>query len=217
MSPTSLLKATLCALTITIHAGVFAQVKSDAWYPGKIELIDDHIYDVELRYVFTRMEGLLQVREFDEVVTLSPIKVKSFEFYDAIRDEHRRFVSVSSFMEHVQYRKKLFIEVLYDGNEISLLRRTDSFGAMPTESLYLMDHQTQNILPYAVSKYSRKNSSVYINADTKLLYQLTYKHKRELRDYVSRNSLKLKKPEDIITLLVYFDQLANLSVKDSSQ
>ena len=217
MSPVSLLKSTLSVFFITIQTGVFAQIKSDAWYHGKIELIDEHVYDVELRYVFTRMEGLLQVREYDEVVTLSPLKVKAFEFFDTAKDAYRRFVSVSSFMEHAQYQKKLFIEVLYDGNEISLLRRTDSFGAMPTESLYLMDHKTQSIMPYAVSKYSRKNSSVYINADTRLLYQMTYKYKKQLKDYVSRNHLKLKKPEDIIALLVYFDQLANLSVKDSSQ
>ena len=216
MSPANLLKTTITILIIIANIPVFAQIKTDAWYQGEIELIDNHSYKVDLRYVPTRSEGLLQARENGEVLTLSPLKVTSFDFFDTLKNEYRHFVSIPTFLERHQYQTRMFIEVLYAGNAVSLLRHTDSFGMMAIETLYLMDHDMQDIFPYAVSKYSRKNRPVYINADTKLLFQLTDKHKKELKDYAAGNHLRLRKPQDIIALLTYFDQLSNISAQDSS-
>ena len=216
MSPANLLKVLFLLVIVTLNLSVFAQTKSDAWYTGEIELIDNHIYQVQLRYVPTRSEGLLQARENEALMTLSPLKIKSFEFFDSLRNEYRRFVSIPTFMENHQYQKKMFIEVLYPGNAVSLFRHTNSYGMMATEALYLMDHRTQEIFPYAVSKYSHRNKPVYINADTKLLFQLGRVHTKELKDYATRNHLRLRKLQDISALLTYLDQLSNISAKEIS-
>ena len=202
--------ATVACLNIT----VIAQTKSDSWYRGEIELIDNNVYQVELRFVPTRSEGLLQAKEDEELITLSPLKVKSFSYFDEARNERRQFVSIPTFLGNHQYQKKMFIEVLYPGNAVSLLRHTDSFGMMATEALYLMDHNTQDVLPYAVSKYSNKNKPIYINADTRLLFKLREAHAKEMKDYTARNNLKLRRPKDIIALLNYLDQISNISAKD---
>ena len=216
MSPGNLPKVILTTLFVALNVLAFAQVKTDAWHQGEVELIDNKVYKVNLRYVPTRSEGLLQAMENGELMTLSPLKVKSFEFFEESKNEYRYFISVPNFLENHQYQKRIFIEVLYAGSGISLLRHADSYGMMATETLYLMDHIKEEIFSYAVSKYSRKNRPVYINADTKLLFQLADKHKKELKDYVASHDLNLRKPRDIIALLTYHDQLSNISAQDNS-
>ena len=216
MSPGSPLKIIVVILFTIIIAPVFGQIKTDAWHAGEIELIDNRVYQVDLRYVSARSESMLQARENGELLTLSPLKVKSFEFFDSSKNEYRYFISIPNFMENHQYQKKMFIEVLYNGNSISLLRYTDSFGMMATEGLYLMDQGTHAIFPYAVAKYSSKNRPVYINADIKLLFQLADDHKKALRDYAGTNQLGLRNPKDVITLLTYLDQISNISAQDNS-
>ena len=216
MSPGNLLKAQLILVFITINLSVLAQTKSDAWYKGEVELIDNNTYEIDLRYVPTRSEGILQARENDELVTLSPLKVNSFEFFDLSRNERRHFVSIPTLIQNHQYQKKMFIEVLHEGNTVSLLRHTDSYGVMATETLYLKDHKTRRIFPYAIAKYTNKDLPVYINADTKLLFRLGDSHEQDLKNYATHKHLRLRKPRDIIALLTYLDQLNNISAKDVS-
>lgn len=192
----------------------FTQSKKNVWHQGEIQLPDDQVYRVELRFISDRTEGLLQVKEQNQLLTLSPLKVKSFQFFDSLRNQQRKFVSLSVQMDDYQYKKNLFFEVLYNGESVSLLGRTDSFSISSFESLYLHNHKEDIILPFATSKWMKNKRPVYQKPDVKLLYEMAGERKNELKSFITSNKLQLNHPADMIALLTHFDHLSAATSKN---
>ncbi len=204
------LKKLLSVIIILFNCQFFcsAQFKKNPWFQGQVQLADNQKFDVALRLLSERSEGLLQVKEEGQLITLSPVKVKSFQFFDEAREQQRKFVSLATNINQHQYKKNMFFEVFFQGKSISLLGRTDSFNMSSFESLYIHDHKENLILPFTTSKWVKRNIPVYQKPNLKVLYAMAGDLKNDLKNYINANNLSLKDPEDMIALLTHFDHLA---------
>ncbi len=199
---------------ISCHATCFSQFKKNPWVKGNVRLTDNQEFQVELRLLSERSEGLLQVREGGQLITLSPVKVKSFDFYDEARGQQRSFVSLVTTLSQNHYKKNMFFEVFFQGKSISLLGRTDSYNMASFESIYIHDHKEDVILPFTTSKWVRHHKPVFQKPNLKVLFALAGDLKSDLKSYINANNLSLKDPEDMITLLNHFDYLTTATSKN---
>ncbi|MDN5199894.1 hypothetical protein QQ008_00935 [Fulvivirgaceae bacterium BMA10] len=198
----------------------------DSWYDGQVVLANDSRHHVKLRYNGRLTEGLLQVKENDRIYTLNPDKVTSFSYYDSARDEQRSYISMPIFIEYHQHAKKLFMEVLHEGNSISLLRRTDVLNPkafvsnrhkdsnktkkyFKRESLYLLDHSLNRIYNFKSTSYAHQKYRNYSNADKKLLFGMMGHYGDDVKAYASLHKIKVNSVENISRLLDHYHRLAD--------
>lgn len=128
------------------------------WTPGSIVLETNDTVSCTLRYNQMVPEGLLQVLDGENILTLSVKDVKCFFFFDTARNRYRKFFTLSVPLNG-QLSREMFMEYVYGNENVSILNHktmglahsymeyTPFRQPVPVNHLYLLDCQTGEVLP----------------------------------------------------------------------
>jgi hypothetical protein len=162
------------------------------WTPGVVVLESDDTVACNIRYNQMVPEGLLQVRDGDNVLTLSVRDVKCFFFFDAEKKRYRKFFTLSVPFEGTVSRE-MFLEYIYGNDNVSILNHktmglahgymefTPFKQPIPLNKQYLLDCRTGALLPIseqnALSLLDKKSKVANFIEDQGIRF-------RKLSDYV---------------------------------
>ena len=183
----------------------------DGWVRGEVLFDDNSQAMVDMRFNTQLEEGLLQIRKGDGISSLSPEKVKSFAYIDDYNATIRNFVSVPIYSDYFQYTKKYFLEVIFEGDNLVLMRRAFSYALSLKikkpmnfsnyEVLYLYDKEDQELFIYTI------DTTWGPKANKKVLHQLLGKNKDAVKNYIKENKLFYTRVEDLVRIIEYYDDL----------
>jgi len=123
-----------CLIVFVLNLNLFSQKLEGAittgilksyenFVPGKIELDNGKSYECQLYYNSSVPEGLLQVLEGDQKVTVSPNLVKKFSYFDKKLERERVIYSLKVSNQESDYRRLMFFEIIYKNKYISVLNQ----------------------------------------------------------------------------------------------
>ncbi|HEY9488859.1 MAG TPA: hypothetical protein VIQ51_11025, partial [Chryseosolibacter sp.] len=128
------------------------------WTPGLVVLETNDTVQCLLRYNQIVPEGLLQVLDGENILTLSVKDVKCFFFFDSKKERYRKFFTLSVPLNG-QVNREMFLEYLYGNDKVSILNHktmglahgymehTPFKQPMPINRQYLFDSRTGTLLP----------------------------------------------------------------------
>lgn len=162
------------------------------WTPGLVVLETNDTVECTIRYNQMVPEGLLQVLDGDNVLTLSVRDVKCFFFFDAQKNRYRKFYTLSVPFEG-NISREMFLEYIYGNDNVSILNHktmglahgymefTPFKQPIPVNKQYLLDARTGELLPIsednALSLLVDKHQVVTFIEDNDIRF-------RKLSDYV---------------------------------
>ena len=173
------------------------------WNDGSVVFKTGDTLMCKLRYNHAASCGILQVLENEIPVTVSPLDVASFSFYDERKQRLRRFSSlaIGQLEEKGQF---FFVENIYSDHRFSIVNhRTMDVpnGYMnytrliskpvPMSKKFILDATTGQLLPL-----SKENA-----------IRLLENRRNEVMSYIQNNHLKFKKTADYIHLFEYHSSL----------
>lgn len=167
------------------------------WTPGLVVLETNDTVPCQLRFNQMVPEGLLQVLDGDNVLTLSVKDVKCFLFFDTSKNRLRKFYTLSvPFAGSVS--REMFLEFVYGNDKVSILNHktmglahaymeyTPFKQPVPVNKMYLLDYRTGDLLPM-----SEQNA----------LSLLDYKH--QVAGFIEENAIRFRKLSDYIRVFEY--------------
>lgn len=128
------------------------------WTPGFVVLETNDTVACNLRYNQLVPEGLLQVLDGENILTLSVRDVKCFFFFDVAKNKYRKFFTLSVPLEGQQQRE-MFLEYIYGNERVSILGHktmglahgymeyTPFKQPIPLSRQYLLDCRSGRIVP----------------------------------------------------------------------
>lgn len=128
------------------------------WTPGVVVLETNDTVACTLRFNQLVPEGLLQVLDGQNILTLSVRDVKCFFFFDAKKERHRKFFTLSVPLDGYPNRE-MFLEFIYGNDKVSILSHktmglahgymeyTPFKQPIPLNKQYLLDSRTGRLLP----------------------------------------------------------------------
>lgn len=162
------------------------------WTPGLVVLETNDTVSCNIRFNQMVPEGLLQVLDGDNILTLSVKDVKCFFFFDARRNRYRKFFTLSVPINSL-IKREMFLEYVYGNEKVSILNHKTmglahsymEFSpvkqATPLDKQYLLDCQTGKLLPIseenALSLLDQKQKIALFIQDNRIRF-------RKLSDYV---------------------------------
>lgn len=171
------------------------------WTPGYIVLETNDTVSCSLRYNQMVPEGLLQVLDGENVLTLSVKDVKCFFFFDADKNRYRKFFTLSVPLNG-QVSREMFMEYVYGNENVSILNHktmglahsymeyTPFRQPVPVNHLYLLDCKTGEMLPI-----SEENA-------------LTLIDKKEIvTGFIQTNGIRFRKLSDYVKVFEYDNSL----------
>lgn len=169
-----ILSASCLQLPPANNPNLSAQYYPD-WTPGIVVLETNDTVACSLRYNQMVPEGLLQVLDGENILTLSVRDVKCFFYYDSIQDRHRRFFTLSVPLNR-QVHREMFLEYVYGNDKVSILNHKTMGLAhsymelspfkqsIPLNKLYLLDCRKGEVFPIseenALSMLDKKESVI---------------------------------------------------------
>jgi hypothetical protein len=167
------------------------------WTPGVVVLETDDTVACTLRYSQMVPEGLLQVADGDNILTLSVKDVKSFAFFDAHRNRYRKFFTLSIPLDGKK-RREMFLEYIYGNERVSILNHktmglahaymefTPFKQPVPLNRQYLLDCRTGTLMPI-----SEKNALSLLGKRQKVV------------NYIRQNDIRFRKLSDYVKIFEY--------------
>ena len=162
------------------------------WTQGLVVLETNDTVACQLRFNQMVPEGLLQVLDGNNILTLSVKDVKCFFFFDAKKNRYRKFFTLSVPMNGYVSRE-MFLEYIYGNDKVSILSHktmglahsymeyTPFKQPVPLNRQYLLDSRTGKLLPIseqnALSLLEKKQEVVNFIQDNEIRF-------RKLSDYV---------------------------------
>jgi len=151
------------------------------WTQGIVVLESNDTVACVLRYNQLVPEGLLQVLDGENVLTLSVRDVKCFFFYDSAKHRYRKFFTLRVPLQG-SVQREMFLEYIYGNENVSILSHktmglahsymeyTPFKQPIPLNRQYLLDCKTGKVLPIseenALSLLEKKQMvSAYIEAN----------------------------------------------------
>ena len=86
-------------------------------------MVSGRVVETELQLQVGFMEGTLQLRSEGRIESLTPRQVVRFQYYDSTFNSIREFVSVPTKFRDRPGAKNVFLELVYQGEKYSLMRR----------------------------------------------------------------------------------------------
>lgn len=167
------------------------------WTAGVVVLETNDTVACNLRFNQMVPEGLLQVLDGENILTLSVKDVKGFFFYDEARERYRKFFTLSMpFDGYVD--REMFLEYVYGNDRVSILNHktmglahgymefTPFKQAIPLNKQYLLDCRTGKLLPI-----SEENA-----------FSLVEK-KKKVAGFIAKNHLRFRKLSDYVKIFEY--------------
>ena len=128
------------------------------WTPGLVVLETNDTVACTLRYNQMVPEGLLQVLDGENILTLSVKDVKCFFFFDRRKNRYRKFFTLSVPLNS-NVRREMFLEYIYGNDRVSILNHktmglahtymefTPFKQPVPLNKQYLLDCRSGELLP----------------------------------------------------------------------
>jgi hypothetical protein len=167
------------------------------WTPGVVVLETDDTVACTLRYSQLVPEGLLQVADADNILTLSVRDVKSFSFFDAHLNRYRKFFTLSIPLEGRKSRE-MFLEYIYGNDRVSILNHktmglahsymefTPFKQPVPLSKQYLLDRRTGKLMPL-----SEQNALSLLQK------------RRKVAKYIRNHDIRFRKLSDYVNIFEY--------------
>lgn len=171
------------------------------WTPGLVVLETNDTVACDIRYNQMVPEGLLQVLDGDNVLTLSVRDVKCFFFFDAQKKRYRKFYTLSVPFEG-NVSREMFLEYLYGNDDVSILNHktmglahaymefTPFKQPIPLNKQYLLDCRTGELLPI-----SEENALSLL------------KEKPQVVNFIEDNDIRFRKLSDYVKVFEYDQSL----------
>jgi hypothetical protein len=187
--------------TISLSAQWFKPASySMAWNSGHLVFNSGDSVKCLIRYNVAASHSTLQIKDGENVLTISPRDLKSFSFYDSSRSKTRTFTSLK-----VQSPgNEVFLETLYWDSKFRILNHK-TFG-IPYE---YMEYTRFISRPTLISrKYIFDVSSgKLLPASKENILSLLNSRKDEVAAYIDQHHIKFKRVADYIAVLKYHSSL----------
>lgn len=167
------------------------------WTTGVVVLETNDTVSCLLRYNQFVSEGLLQVKDSGNILTLSVKDLKSFFFFDSLADRYRKFFTLCVPLNG-QRKREMFLEYVYGNERVSILNHktmglahpymefTPFKQLVPLNRQYLLDCRSGKVVP--------------ISAQNALA--LT-KEKQQVSRFIEENGIRFKKLSDYVRVFEY--------------
>lgn len=174
---------------------------SPEWTSGLVVLETNDTVSCTLRFNQMVSEGLLQVLDGDNILTLSVKDVKSFLFFDSKKNRYRRFLTLSVPLNGYVTRE-MFLEYVYGNENVSILNHKTmglahtymEFSplkqATPMNKQYLLDSSTGVLLPI-----SKENALSLLG------------NKQKVANFIENNGIRFRKVSDYVKIFEYHRSL----------
>lgn len=174
---------------------------SPDWTSGHVVLETNDTVSCTLRFNQMVPEGLLQVLDGDNILTLSVKDVKSFLFFDPKKNRYRRFFTLSVPLNGYVTRE-MFLEYVYGNENVSILNHKTmglahtymEFSplkqATPKNKQYLLDSSTGVLLPM-----SKENALSLLD------------NKQKVASFIESKELRFRKVSDYVKIFEYHRSL----------
>lgn len=167
------------------------------WTHGLVVLETNDTVACELRFNQMVPEGLLQVLDGGNILTLSVRDVKCFFFFDPVKDRYRKFFTLTVPIGG-EVPRETFLEYVYGNERVSIL-----------------NHKTMG-LPYSYMEFTPfkqpvpLNRQYLLNCKTGALLPLSEENaftllekKEEVSRFVAKNDLRFRKLSDYVKIFEY--------------
>jgi hypothetical protein len=175
------------------------------WKNGTVVLDTGDTIACELSYNQTVSEGLLQVKDGDNVLTLTVNDVFAFSYFDHDKEHMRTFLALAvKNAEGSNYKRKYFLEYHYGNDKIAIVSHKTIFilhintnyyndlkKPVPIAYRYLLNVETDEIFPFD------EDNAIFLMKDKEKI----------IKNYMNENKLKLRKEEDYIKVFQYYASL----------
>jgi hypothetical protein len=167
------------------------------WTPGVVVLETNDTVSCSIRYNQMVPEGLLQVLDGNNILTLSVKDVKCFFYLDPGKNRYRNFFTLAVPFEGKPSRE-MFLEYIYGNEHVSILNHktmglahsymefTPFKQPIPLNKLYLLNTSTGEVLPI-----SEKNALSFLEK------------KPEVAAYIENNDIRFRKLSDYVKVFEY--------------
>ena len=167
------------------------------WTPGLVVLETNDTVACALRYNQMVPEGLLQVLDGENILTLSVKDVKCFFFFDSKKNRFRRFFTLSVPLNGYM-RREMFLEYVYGNDKVSILNHktmglahaymefTPFKQPIPLSKQYLMNCLTGELFPI-----SEENAISLLEK------------KREVAGFIESHDIRFRKLSDYVKIFEY--------------
>lgn len=171
------------------------------WTAGVVVLESNDTVTCQLRYNQIVPEGLLQVLDGENTLTLSVKDVKCFFFFDARMNRYRKFFTLSVPLSGNRGRET-FLEYVYGNDNVSILNHKTMGLAhdymefapfsqpVPINNLYLLDVANNRLLPL-----SEKNALSLLE------------NRGKVGQYIRENHLRFRRLSDYVKAFEYDQRL----------
>jgi hypothetical protein len=174
---------------------------STDWTSGLVILETNDTVACSLRFNQMVPEGLLQVLDGKNVLTLSVKDVKSFTFLDKKKNRYRKFFTLTVPLNG-NIRREMFLEYVYGNDKISILNhKTIGFAnaymefsplkqVTPLNRQYLLDSASGQIL-----RLSKENALSLLD------------QKQKVTSFIQNNDIHFKRVSDYVKIFEYHRSL----------
>lgn len=174
---------------------------SQGWKLGYVVLETNDTVSCNLRFNQMVSEGLLQVLDGDNILTLSVKDVKAFMFLDAKKSRYRTFVTLSVPLNSAVNRE-IFLEYVYGNDKVFILNhKTVGYAhaymefsplkqATPLNRQYLLDSSSGKLLPL-----SKENALSILD------------EKQKVTTFIEDHHMRFRKVSDYVKLFEYHQSL----------
>jgi hypothetical protein len=174
---------------------------SPDWIAGLVVLETNDTVSCTLRFNQMVPEGLLQVLDGDNILTLSVKDVKSFFFFDPNKNRYIKFFTLSVPLNGYVNRE-MFLEYVYGNEKVSILNHKTmglahaymEFSplkqATPMNKQYLLDSRTGKLLPM-----SEENALSLLDK------------KQQVASFIENNGIRFRKVSDYVKIFEYHQSL----------
>lgn len=189
-----------------------AEKRFTKWVNGTVVLVTGDTVRCELGYNQMFSEGLVMVKEEENVLTLSVKDVKSFYFFDEKEEKTRRFLTVPLDMYQNQNTREFFLEYIYGNNKIAILNHrfirivvTNNYygqqhrNPLPQDYFYLINIATGEIL-----SMTKSNALLLVNDKADVISKFIKSNKIKLKSKV----IKFRDTENYIRLFDYYQSIS---------
>ncbi len=171
------------------------------WTPGVVVLETNDTIACILRFNQLVPEGLLQVKDSANILTLSVKDVKSFFFFDARSNRYRKFFTLSVPLNG-QKSREMFLEYVYGNERVSILNHktmglahgymefTPFKQPVPVNKQYLLDCRSGKLMPI-----SGQNALSLLGK------------KQQVSSFIQQNGIRFKKLSDYVRVFEYDESL----------
>lgn len=167
------------------------------WTAGIVVLETSDTVTCTLRYNQMVPEGLLQVMDGENILTLSVKDVKCFFFFDQNKSRYRKFFTLSVPMDGYPNRE-MFLEYIYGNEKVSILSHktmglahaymeyTPFKQPVPLNRQYLLDERSGVLLPI-----SEENALSLLEK------------KEQIDGFIESNDIRFRKLSDYVKVFEY--------------